>query len=352
MRTLWARLRSIVLSTVVGLTLCGTADAGRDDKRLDVYWIDVEGGAATLFVTPAGQSVLIDTGNPGVRDATRIINTAVKLAKLQKIDHLITTHYHRDHFGGASTVAQALPIGHVHDNGIFKEMRSRPDKSYFEFPADKRSVIQPGELIDLKNLDGDGAKLTFRCLGARQKFVKPSKSATENKTICAACKPKPKDQSDNANSTVMLIEFGPFRFYHAGDLTWNLEEKLVCPVNRVGKVDVYQVTHHGLDSSNNPAIVQTLEPRVAIMNNGVTKGCQPQTFATLKAAKSIEAIYQMHKNLRKDRQNNTADELIANKEKDCKANHIKLSVDPQGKTYTVSIPAHGHKRTFKTKAAK
>src|SRR5262249_21783124 len=152
-------------------------------------------------------------------------------------------------------------------------------------------------------------------------------SLDENAKICANAKEKNRDGSDNANSVVLLIEYGPFRLFDAGDLTWNQETRLVCPKNLVGQVDVYQVTHHGLDASNNPLVVQSLEPRVAIMNNGTTKGGMPEVFATLKEQKSIEAIYQVHKNLRPDgATNNVADEYIANQEAACEGNAIHLSV--------------------------
>ena len=125
------------------------ASAGPVDKRLDIYWIDVEGGAATLIVTPRGQSVLIDTGNPGHRDPDRIVQTATREAGLRQLDHVIITHYHSDHFGGAATLSTMLPIKHLHDNGIFEGIVDRPDKSYLEFKAEKRSVISPGDVIGL-----------------------------------------------------------------------------------------------------------------------------------------------------------------------------------------------------------
>jgi len=325
--------------------------AGSKDSRFDIYWIDVEGGAATLMVSPLGESVLIDTGNPGRRDPDRIVQVATKVANLRRIDHLIVTHYHRDHYGGASTLATMLPIVNMYDNGVFDEMPENPGKAYFDLKCEKRHVINPGDVVSLEQSKVKHIPLELRCLASRKQFIDPENvGAKENEGIKEHHKPKDRDGSDNANSVVMLLKFGSFEFFDGGDLTWNQEFNLVYPKNLVGEVDVYQVTHHGLDSSNNPVVLRSVEPRVAIMNNGVTKGCMPDVVANLKDTKSLEAIYQVHKNLREDGEtNNVADEFIANHERDCKGHYIKLSVDPKGKTYTVSIPAHGHERTYETK---
>mgnify|MGYP000306596498 CR=1 FL=1 len=179
-----------------------------------------------------------------------------------------------------------------------------------------------------------------------------SVSSIVNEETCAIHRPKDRDGSDNANSVATLIEFGNFRFYDAGDLTWNQEVKLVCPKDLIGEVDVYQVTHHGLDTSNNPVVLQTIKPHIAIMNNGHKKGCLPEVFANLKDTKSLNAIYQVHKNLRPDGSvNNVADEFIANHKAsdDCDGNYIKLAVAPDAKTYVVSIPSSGHEKLFRTK---
>jgi beta-lactamase superfamily II metal-dependent hydrolase len=344
-------MKRIVIATVgmwlASLTLVTSVWAGKADGRLDIYWVDVEGGAATLIVTPQGESVLIDTGNPGIRDPDRIVQVATRVAKIRSIDHLIVTHYHRDHYGGAATLATLLPIGTVHDNGRFKDMPDDPGKAYFTFKCKDRKVIRPGDVVPLKQ---SATKLQLQCLVAQKKFVAAAAGATANAEICADVRSKNRDGSDNANSVVVKLDFGGFRFFDAGDLTWNQETRLVCPVNLVGTVDVYQVTHHGLDSSNNPLVLRSLQPRVAIMNNGVTKGCAPEVFANLKATASIQAIYQMHKNLRPDgAANNTADGYIANLEKDCRANFIKLSVDPTGSSYQVSIPGRDHQKTFQSR---
>lgn len=352
------------LMTIAGLALAiglltRSAEAGAKDKNLDIYWVDVEGGAATLIVTPNGESVLIDSGNPGDRDSKRIFKTANEAAGLKKIDYLITTHFHIDHFGGAAELAHLIPIGAVYDNGIpDRNPDNNPDdrtwvytvKPYRDFKADKRVVIAPGTEIPLGQLDEKFApKLSLRCLAAKQKFLGNTNPNALANPLCADARLKEKDTSDNANSVAMLLEFGRFQFFSAGDLTWNLEARLVCPTNIVGPVDVFQATHHGLDVSNNPLLVRGLSPTVAVMSNGTSKGCGPETFATLKSTASIKDIYQIHRNLRQDSENNTVPEHIANAEQKCDANFIKLSVEPTGASYTVSIPAKGYSRTYQAR---
>ena len=329
------------------------------EGTLDVYWVDVEGGAATLIVTPAGESILIDTGNPGTRDANRIHEVATKHAKLKKSNPLLTPHFHRDHYGGAATLAQLMPIGTVYDNGIPRRNpdRNRQDpafilkiRPYRSMKVDGRVVVKPGFQLPLLQQKG-AAPVKLTVVAANRKFIYPTAGAKKN-PLAGTVPPKKEDLSDNANSVASLIELGGFRFLDCGDITWNVEAQLVEPVNRIGTVDVYQVNHHGLDVSNNPVLVQSVAPTVSIMNNGHTKGCGPHTFATLKATKSIQAMYQVHKNLRKDGdKNNAPDEYIANlnEPKDCKALALKLSVAADGKSYTVINPRNDHKRTFKTR---
>ncbi len=333
----------------LALIVCGmgnSALAGPSDGRLDISWIDVEGGAATLVVTPQGESLLIDAGHPGHHDGDRIVRAVVERAGLRKIDHLVVTHYHTDHFGGAATLAKMLPIGAVYDNGDWPGLREPPDEAYKTFACDRRVQLSAGDTLPLRRGEPNGPSVTVRCLAARQQLVEPPAGDRVDGPQCGPHDDKPIDNSDNANSIVLKLTFGRFDFFVAGDLTWNIERRLVCPNDLVGPADVYQATHHGLDASNHPAVVRTLMPTVAVMSNGPTKGCEPRTFSTLRETPSVQAIYQIHKNLRDDSQNNTQDACIANHERDCQGNSIELSVDPRGKSYTVRVPTTGHQREF------
>jgi competence protein ComEC len=352
------------LAALLASTMVAAVHADQKTKTLDFYWIDSEGGGSTLIVTPANESVLIDTGNPGGRDPGRII-AAAKAAGLTTIDHVLLTHFHTDHFGGAAEVAQQIPFGTIHQRAIpERDPDGRAQSSFpvqikpFREIAAKREPLMAGAVIPLKPGPAAGApKLELRCLAADQKFVEPTSAQQKQKNpLTGTVAAKPNDTSDNANSAVFVLSFGPFRFFDGGDLTWNMEEKLVTPYNLAGTVDVYQTNHHGLEVSNNPVLVQSLAPTVVVMNNGPMKGGDPGTFAAIRSAKSVQALYQLHKSFKAPAGDNSANEFIANQENltgpdaaKCPANVIKMSVAPDGKSYTISIPATGHAKTFKTK---
>jgi hypothetical protein len=334
---------------VFGATLAQAAG-----PTLDIYWIDVEGGAATLIVTPAKQSILIDTGWARDSSAARIHDAAMQ-AGVNKINYLILTHFHLDHYGGAAGLAQLMPIGFVFDNGI---PARNPDgffdggafatmiQPYRDFKADKRVVIEPGQSLSLWQLGGT-APLSFRCMGARQHFVHGDRDALN--PFCGSGTKHAADKSDNKNSIISLLQFGPFKFFDGGDLTWNMEKELVCPTNSIGPVDVYQVDHHGTDLSNNPLLVRTLAPTVSVMDNGARKGGAEATLATLRGVSSIQTMYQLHRDVRGGKEFNTDDPFIANLNEKCAGNYIKCSVDASGKSYTLSIPATGFAKTYQTK---
>ena len=108
---------------------------------------------------------------------------------------------------------------------------------------------------------------------------------------------------------------------------------MVAP-DRIGPVDVYQVTHHGLDISNNPVLVHTVNPRVAVFNNGPRKGGHPSVMATLRRLPDMQGLFQLHRNLGAEDGENTAPDHIANDgQKKEAGSTIRLSVEPDAKAY-------------------
>jgi competence protein ComEC len=270
--------------------------AAQTRTTLDIYVVDVEGGNATLFVAPSGQSVLIDTGNfapeAAVRDAERIV-AATKDARLTQIDHLIITHWHGDHFGGMVEVAKRIPIREYIDHGPNMQPVAAFDEFFAKtypalYGAAKHTIAKPGDTVAVAGLDWR----IVAAAGAVQKTALAGGGAANG--ACADFKPQAVDTTENAQSVGSIVSFGKFRLAHLGDLTWNKEFELMCPNNPVGIVDLLVVSHHGLGVSSSPALVHALRPRVAIVNNGTRKGAVPATMKTLFSSSGIEDVWQIH----------------------------------------------------------
>jgi len=293
MGTIWIR-RSLAFVSALALSVVFPAAQTRAVKTLDIYIVDVEGGNATLFVSPSGESLLIDTGNAGaaaVRDAGRIM-AAVKDAGLARIDHLITTHWHGDHFGGMTELAARVPIRNFIDHGPNVQPGAAADeflqKTYPQlFAQAKHTVATPGMKIPVAGLD----VIVVTSAGETIKAALPGAGVANPN--CASFRPG-ENNAEDPMSVGTHVTFGKFRTIHLGDLTKNKEFELMCPTNRIGTVDVLLGLHHGVDTSNSEVLVHALRPRVAIMNNGTRKGGQPEVMKTLHASPGLENVWQMH----------------------------------------------------------
>jgi competence protein ComEC len=285
----------LFLIAAAAILSCPTAWA-QQGKGLDVYFIDVEGGQSTLFVTPAGQSLLVDTGWAGGRDADRIVGVA-KQAGITQIDYLVTTHYHGDHVGGVVELAAKIPIKTFVDHGPSAEETRNVPQSYAAYLTvrEKGQHLQAklGEHLPIKGSD-------FQVVSAAAETItKPLPGAGAANPLCAEFQPKdevkdPLIAGENKQSVGMVISLGKFRMVDFGDLTWNKEHDLACPNNLVGTIDLYVVSHHGQDISSLPMLVQAMHPRVAVMDNGAKKGGAVATFETLKKSPGLEDLWQLH----------------------------------------------------------
>jgi competence protein ComEC len=336
-------IRSAACVFLLSALLPAGARAQEAGRSLEIRWIDVEGGAATLVVTPERESLLMDCGWPGERDAMRIAR-AVAAAGLKQIDHYVTSHYHLDHWGGLAELVERVPLKRFYYHEVpgpeSKDVDAKLKAAFLKAAAGRSVVVKAGDTIPLK-----GASVKVLCADA---LTAGETKGSPQTRACAAHPAKPDDTSDNARSIGFLLEYKGFRFLNLGDLTWNVEHKLVCPENLIGAVDVYQTTHHGLTASNHPALLAAVAPTVAVMNNGAKKGGQAGVVKDLRALPSLKALFQVHRNVQTGPGDNAAPEFVANDEEKCEGHGIVLSVEPDGKRYRVEVPSKGTTRSFET----
>ena len=314
-------------------------------KSLDIYFIDVEGGQCTLFVAPSGESMLVDTGWGGFnnRDADRIAAVA-KSAGVKRIDYLVITHYHADHVGGVPQLAAKLPIRTFVDHGPNTETGKNAEilwNAYTSFREKGQHLqVKPGDTIPIKGLDVKVLSSAGDVLSA------PLPGAGQPNPECAKFQQRAPDPSENARSLGTLITYGKFKIIDLGDLTWNKEGELACPNNKIGTVDVYLTTHHGMNMSGSPAIVHALHPEVAIMNNGATKGGSPEAWEAIHDSPGLTDIWQLHYAVKADKQHNAPDSFIANLDEKCEGKWLKLSAHSDG-SFTVSNSRNKFEKTYK-----
>jgi len=311
---------------------------------LDVYFIDVEGGQSTLFVTPSGESMLVDTGWPNFngRDAERIAKVA-HAAGVSRINYLVVTHYHMDHVGGVPQLADLLPVGTYVDHGRSVESGKEADDLFHDYvhARDRAShlIVRAGDSVPIEDI-------RVRVVASTgQGILRPLPGAGKPNPYCEDVKRREADPSENAQSIGMLITFGDFRMIDLGDLTWNKELELVCPDNKLGTVDVYLSTHHGLNQSNAPAIVHALKPRVAIINNGATKGGSAEALQTIRTSPGIEDVWQLHFAQNAGKELNAPEPFVVNVDQDASTSWIKLSAGLDG-GFTVTNSRNGKTKTY------
>lgn len=267
---------------------------------LRLYFIDTEGGQATLVVTPSKQTLLIDTGYDlfGGRDTLRI-QAAMKDADVKKIDHLLITHFHSDHVGGVANLVAQVPVSSFYDHGVSVETGTYDPAWAAAFGKGKHQVAGPGDRIALKDV---GVQIVAGAGKGRAGIG----SANAH---CAGLTERGPETGENTQSLAVVVEFGKFRFLDPGDLTYNRELALLCPSNQVGQVDLFLSTHHGSES---PRAIWDLKPRVAIMNNGPRKGGDAAGWKTIVASPGLEDLWQLHYAIAAGAGGNSQDALIAN----------------------------------------
>ena len=349
MSTLMLRLASLAC-----LLLVAVGPAAAQTRNLEIYWVDVEGGAATLIVAPSGESLLYDAGwEVGDRDAKRIF-AAAQQAGLKKIDYFVLSHFHADHAGGIQALAKLIPIERCFDRGDFIEpANQRWRDAYMSVCASKRTILKAGDKIPLKGVQVDIVASNGQIIAKPINGVRPN-------PLCATAENHPPDVPENQLMVGALFTYGRFRFLDLADLDWEKEMEFTCPVNRLGEVTIWQAGRHGaLDGAGAPGFLYAVRPQVVIVNNGPRKGLGGPSAGAQKArsvhydriAKTpgIEGIWQGHRSLL-DSEHNADEQLVANLEDtaECQGHWLRASVARDG-TFTVTNSRNGFSKTYKAR---
>jgi beta-lactamase superfamily II metal-dependent hydrolase len=338
-------LTLLVLVTVALAVALSATPAG----TLDIYWIDVEGGASTLIVTPQGQSVLMDAGFAGFgdRDASRIAHVVTKEAGLSRLDYFLASHFHSDHVGGLAALSKRVEIGAFIDHGasVDKEPdgRSPYEDTYRGLAGARARTVKPGERLPL-----NGVELIV--VAAHSRFLQAPLTDTGPNPLCSSFKAQPEDRGENGKSLGYLLRAGKFEFVNLGDLSWNFQHQLACPVNLLGKVDLFQVTHHGVRDDVLPQQMWAMTPTVAVMNNGPTKGAGAVAVETVLRSPGFEDLWSLHRAVNNDAAHNAKEPLTANlgDTDGCAGAWIRARIDPAG-TYTLTNSRNGYSKSYQVK---
>jgi competence protein ComEC len=327
------------------LMLSAAPARAQKTEQLHIYFVDVEGGQSTLFVSPSGESVLVDTGFPGARDADRIASVA-KQAGVKEISYLLITHYHGDHVGGVPELAARMPIKTFIDHGPIMEQTLNVPNSFAAYAPvrDKGEhiIAKPGDKLPIKGLD-------WRVVSAAAVVTtKALPGGGEDNPLCAQFQPKDETKDillagENAASVGSVIALGKFRMIDFGDLTWNHEHDLACPKNLVGTVDLYLTTHHGQNISGLPMLVYAAKPRAVVMNNGAKKGGHIDTFQILHHMPTPADLWQLHYAVDAG-DSNSPEQFIANLD-ETTANFIEVVARKDG-SFTVTNSRNKYSKEY------
>jgi competence protein ComEC len=351
-----------LLAMLLGPASTLLAESPAPSKNLEIYWIDVEGGAATLIVAPSGESMLIDVGWAVADRDTKRIYAAAQQASLKKIDYLVISHYHADHVGGLAALSKMIPIDRFYGRGDDIEMGNQQWlDSYVTASMGRRSIVRPGDTIPIKGLE------VLVVASDEKVLAKPVNGGRPN-SLCATAEQKAAAGPENQRMVCTLLTYGKFKFLALIDLDWEKEMELVCPINKLGQVTIYQTSRHGsFDDAGSPAMLGAIRPQVVVMNNGPRKGMgqvdgvksnnppgktvasyEKNAYLRLATTPGVEGIWQSHLSLLDpDPHHNTAENMIANPEDtaDCKGNWIKASIARDG-VFTVTNGRNGFSKSY------
>jgi competence protein ComEC len=250
-RARWSfRLNATGLALMAGCVSEWNVRHDLAEHELRVTFLDVGQGDSVLLQTGTGHTALIDAGGAvhgGPDPGAESVLPLLRALRISKLDLVVLSHPHPDHYGGLRAVLDTLPVAELWDTGQ----------------------------AEAEQAEGSASQLLRHARAAGVRVRRPSELCGRGQRlgavpiqVLAPCPAFDEALGPNDNSFVLRLQHGARSFLFTGDVEHEAEASLVQRLGSALDSDVLKVPHHGSRTSSTAAFLKTVSPRLSVISAG------------------------------------------------------------------------------------